>query len=98
MVPFFLNLANVKLPTLVNDHFLQLSLAGGPLQYFLVDGVGRDQAIHHHRLGLTDAVAAVLSLQVCLRVLTKKEIKKNTVSSNTQDVCNNSEKSGKDCR
>lgn len=55
--------------TLVDDHLLQLPLVCGSLQYFLVDGVGGDQAIHHHRLGLTDAVAAVLSLEVCLGVL-----------------------------
>lgn len=66
-------LASVKLPTLVDDHLLQLPLARGPLKYFLVDGVGRDQAIHHHWFGLTDAVAAVLSLQVCLGVLGRKQ-------------------------
>lgn len=73
-------LANVKLLTLVNDHLLQLPLAGGPLQDLLVDGVGCDQAVHHHWFGLADAVTAVLSLQVCLRVLRKK---KSTLSSNT---------------
>lgn len=48
--------------TLVDDHLLQLSLVGGPLQYFLVDGVSRDQAIHHDRLGLANAVTPVLGL------------------------------------
>lgn len=62
-------LTNVKQLTLVDDHLLQLSLVWGLLQYFLVDGVCCDQAIHHNWFGLTDAVTAVLSLQVCLRVL-----------------------------
>lgn len=72
-------LTKVRRLALVDDHLLQLSLVGGPLQYFLVDGVGRDQAIHHNRFGLTDAVTAVLSLQVCLRVLTEEQ---NTLSNN----------------
>lgn len=55
--------------TLVNDHLLQLPLGRCPLQDLLVDGVGGDQAVNHHWFGLTDAVAAVLSLQVGLRVL-----------------------------
>lgn len=76
----FVFLTNVKQLTLVNDHLLQLSLVWGPLQYFLVNAVSCDQAIHHHWFGLTNAVTAVLSLQVCLRVLREKE---KTVSSNT---------------
>lgn len=59
--------------TLVNDHLLQLPLGRGPLQDLLVDGVGGDQAVNHHWFGLTNAVAAVLSLQVSLRVLDEQE-------------------------
>lgn len=55
--------------TLVDDHLLQLPLGRGSLQDLLVNGVGGDQAVDHHRFGLSDAVAAVLSLQVGLRVL-----------------------------
>ena len=53
----------------MDDQLLQLPLGGGSLQDLLVDGVGRDQPVHHHRLGLPDAVAAVLGLQVSLGVL-----------------------------
>ena len=53
----------------MDDHLLQLPLGGGSLQDLLVDGVGRDQAVHHHWLGLPNAVAAVLGLQVRLGVL-----------------------------
>lgn len=59
----------VKSLTLVNDHLLQLPLGRGPLQDLLVDGVGSDQAVHHHWFGLPDTVTAVLSLQVRLGVL-----------------------------
>lgn len=55
--------------TLVDDHLLQLPLGRSPLQDLLVDGVGCDQAVHHHWFGLPDAMTAVLSLQVCLGVL-----------------------------
>lgn len=70
----------------MDDHLLQLSLVGGPLQDFLVDGVSRDQAIHHDRFGLADAVTPVLGLQVCLRVLTEEQ---NTLSSNSQTILEN---------
>ena len=53
----------------MDDHLLQLPLGGCSLQDLLVDGVGRDQTVHHHRLGLPDAVASVLGLQVRLGVL-----------------------------
>lgn len=59
----------VRALTLVNDHLLQLPLGRRPFQDLLVDGVGGDQAVNHHRLGLANAVAAVLGLQVGLRVL-----------------------------
>lgn len=59
----------VRALTLVNDHLLQLPLGRSSLQDLLVDGVGSDQAVDHHRFGLTNAVAAVLGLQVGLRVL-----------------------------
>lgn len=58
--------------TFVDDHLLQLPLGGGPLQDLLVDGVGRDQAVHNHWLGLPDTVTAVLSLQVRLGVLRRE--------------------------
>ena len=53
----------------MNDHLLQFPLCGGPLQDLLVDGVGRDQAVHHHGLGLANPVTPVLGLQVSLGVL-----------------------------
>ena len=55
--------------TFVNHHLFQPSLLVGSLYDALVNGVGRHQPIHHHRLGLTDAVAAILGLEVSLRVL-----------------------------
>lgn len=61
--------SKVKPLTLVDDHLLQLPLDRGPLQYLLVNGVGCDQAVHHHWFGLPDTVTAVLSLQVRLGVL-----------------------------
>lgn len=73
----------VKLLTLVYDHLLQLPLGRRPLQDLLVDGVGCDQAVHQHRFGLTDAVATVLGLQVCLGVLrgARREVSAQTDST-----------------
>lgn len=53
----------------MDNHLLQLPLGRRPLQDLLVNGVGRDQSIHHHWFGLSNAVTAVLSLQIRLRVL-----------------------------
>ena len=47
----------------MDDHLLQPSLGRGPLHDLLVDGVGGDQAVDDHGLGLTDAVAAGLGLE-----------------------------------
>lgn len=58
----------------MNDHLLQFPLGGGSLQDLLVDGVGSDQSVHHHRFCLPDTVASVLGLQVSLRVLTEEEL------------------------
>ena len=60
----------------MNDHLLQLPLGGGPLHNLLIDGVCCDQAEHQHRLGLANPVAAVLGLQVCLRILGENKQKK----------------------
>ena len=57
--------------TLMDDQLLQLAFGGGTLYDALVDGVGSDQAVHHHRSSLTNAVTSVLSLQVALGVLEK---------------------------
>lgn len=64
--------------TLMDNHLLQLPLGRGPLQDLLVDGVGCDQSIHHHWLSLSNAVTAVLCLQIRLRVLaTGDKIRQN---------------------
>ena len=55
----------------MDDQLLQLAFGGGTLYDALVDGVGSDQAVHHHRSSLTNAVTSVLSLQVALGVLEK---------------------------
>lgn len=66
-------------PTFMNDHLLQLPLGGGPLHNLLIDGVCCDQAEHQHRLGLANPVAAVLGLQVCLRILGENKKKKEAL-------------------
>ena len=48
---------------LVNDHLFELPLGGGPLHDLLVDGVGRDQPVDHHRPRLPNPVTSVLSLR-----------------------------------
>lgn len=58
----------------MDDHLLQLPLCRRPLQDLLVNSIGGDQAVHHHRFGLSNAMTAVLSLQVCLGVLRGKGI------------------------
>lgn len=55
--------------TLVDDHLLQLPFGRGSLKDLLVNGVGCDQAVHNHWFGLSNAMTAVLSLQVSLGVL-----------------------------
>ena len=53
----------------MDHHLLKSSLTSCSLHDPLVKGVGRDQAVYHDWLGLSNAVAAILSLQVRLGVL-----------------------------
>lgn len=53
----------------MDDHLLQPPLGSSPLHDALVDGVGSDQAVHHHRMCLSNAVTAILGLQISLGVL-----------------------------
>jgi hypothetical protein len=46
----------------MNDHLFQFSFGCGSLYNLLVNGVGRNQAVHHHRLRLPDAMATILCL------------------------------------
>ena len=55
------------------DHSLQPSFGGSSLHYPLINGVGGDKAIDHYWLSLTNAMAAILSLQVTLGILMGKE-------------------------
>ena len=52
----------------MDDHLLKLPLSSGPLHNLLVDGVGCDQSVDHHWLGLPDSVTSVLCLEILLGI------------------------------
>lgn len=69
----------------MDDQLLQLAFGSSPLHNALVNGVGGDQAVYHHRSSLTDAVTPVLSLQVALGVLENTQKDHIAVQVHSQD-------------
>ena len=54
---------------LVDNHLLQLPLCCRSLDNLVIDGVGGDKSVDHHRSGLSNSVTSVLSLVMTMSIM-----------------------------